>query len=87
MRTTVTLDDDIATRVKEIAHRRRTSFKQALNDLIKRGLARADLPAANDSTFVVQPHHGGFRPGVDSYKLNQLNDQLETEAFVRKSVR
>jgi hypothetical protein len=31
---------------------------------------------------VVQPHAGGFRPGIDPGKLNQLVDELEVDDFV-----
>jgi hypothetical protein len=31
---------------------------------------------------VVQPHAGGFRPGIDPDKLNQLVDELEVGDFV-----
>jgi hypothetical protein len=37
--------------------------------------ARPDKPAP----YTVQPHAGGFRPGIDPGKLNQLVDQLEVE--------
>ncbi|HMG21557.1 MAG TPA: hypothetical protein VK607_09585 [Kofleriaceae bacterium] len=32
--------------------------------------------------FTVQPHAGGFRPGIDAGKLNELVDQLEVEDFL-----
>ena len=35
--------------------------------------------------FVVEPHSGGFLPGVDQARLNQLADQLEAEEFSRKA--
>lgn len=84
MRTTVTLDRDVAARLKELAHRRRSSFKATLNDALRRGLAsqeRATAPAP----FVVEPHKGGFRPGIDPAKLNQLADQLEADDFTSEA--
>ena len=86
MRTTVTLEPDLAKKVKVLAHRRGLSFKQALNEVIRRGLAppaHPDKPAP----YTVQPHVGGFRPGIDPGKLNQLVDQLEVEDFVAKAQR
>lgn len=79
MRTTVTLEPQLAAKLKELAHRRRASFKQTLNDALRRGLAgqrRGEAPP-----FVVTPHRGGFRPGVDPARLNQLVDELDVEAF------
>ncbi len=86
MRTTVTLEPDLAERLKELAHRRRTSFKKILNEAIRRGLA-AHEAARHEEPFVVQPHAGGFRPGVDPEKLNQLVDELEVEDFVAEARR
>ncbi|OFX21527.1 MAG: hypothetical protein A2V77_05270 [Anaeromyxobacter sp. RBG_16_69_14] len=86
MRTTVTLDPDVATKLKQLAHKSRRSFKAVLNESLRRGLA-AQARSATASPFVVEPHSGGFRPGVDPAKLNQLVDQLETEDFARESHR
>ncbi len=79
MRTTLTLDDDIADSLKEQARLLNAPFKRIVNDVLRRGLspgAQEDRPV-----FRVTPLHGGFRPGVDPLKLNQLNDELETQAF------
>ena len=84
MRTTVTLEPDLAARLKEYAHRRRTSFKAVLNTLLRRGLT-AQEPRASRRRFAVEPHSGGFKPGIDPARLNQLADQLETEDFVRET--
>lgn len=84
MRTTVTLDPDVAAKIKDLAHRHKASFKATLNDVLRRGLsAGASRPKADP--FVVRPHAGGFRPGIDVGKLGQLVDQLETEDFVREA--
>ena len=84
MRTTVTLDGDVAEKLDAYAHRKRLSFKKALNELLRRGLqARERSPGRR--RFQVVPHHGGFRPGVDPGRLNQLVDELEVQDFVRKS--
>ena len=83
MRTTVTLDADVAARLKRLAHRRQSSFKETLNDVLRRGLAAQER--ASPAPFVVAPHSGGFKPGVDPAKLNQLLDQLEVEDFARET--
>lgn len=85
MRTTVTLDDDVASRVKELAHVRRTSFKEALNEVLRRGLNAQDLEGAAEPRFEVRPHPGGFRPGVDPRRLNQLVDELEVRDFLEEA--
>lgn len=82
----MTLEPDLAKKVKALAHRRGLSFKQALNEVLRRGLtspSRSTPPAK----YRVEPHDGGFRPGIDPGKLNQLADQLEVEDFIAKAQR
>jgi hypothetical protein len=86
MRTTVTLEPDLAKKVKALAHRRGLSFKQALNEVIRRGLTRPVQQGAR-TKYTVHPHMGGFRPGIDPGKLNQLVDQLEVEDFIAEAQR
>ena len=85
MRTTVTLEPDLAKKVKALANRRKLSFKQALNEVIRRGLTLPDRQ--QQPRFTVQPHAGGFQPGIDPGKLNQLVDQLDVEEFIAKAQR
>jgi hypothetical protein len=82
MRTTLTLEPDLAKKLKDLAHRRGQSFKQTLNEVVRRGLA-AQEARPKKARYVVTPHRGGFRPGIDPRKLNQLADELEVEDFVR----
>ena len=84
MRTTLTIEDDLAHRLRERARLLNLPFKQVVNDALRRGIS----PAASHEPaprFKVNPIHSGFAPGVDPLKLNQLNEQLETEAFARPS--
>ncbi len=82
MRTTLTLDDDVAALLREEAHRSKRPFKQVVNQAIRLGLRASG--AAERKRFEVRPHAFGFRPGVDVDKLNQLVDQLEVESFAEK---
>lgn len=84
MRTTVTLEPDVAAKLKELAHRRRMPFKAVLNEILRSGLSK-QTGAAQKKPFVVKPHAGGFRPGIDPNKLNQLVDELEASDFVREA--
>jgi len=82
MRTTVTLEPDVAAKVKELAHRRRASFKETLNDVLRRGLSSQAGMREPGERYIVEPHAGGFRPGIDPAKLNQLVDDLDVAEFV-----
>lgn len=77
MRTTVTLEPDLALQLKQRMRQRKIPFKQALNEVLRTGLAvdhRRPTPR-----FRVEPHSFRFRPGIDLDKLNQLADELEAE--------
>jgi hypothetical protein len=75
----------VAAKLKELAHRRRASFKATLNDVLRLGLTAPTGKHSQDEPFVVKPHGGGFRPGIDPVKLNQIVDQLEVEDFAGKA--
>ncbi len=86
MRTTLTLDDDLAVSLKERARLLDVPFKQVVNDALRRGLS----PAAEDAQmprYRVSPLPGGLVPGVDPLRLNQLNDQIEIDELLAKDAR
>ncbi len=84
MRTTLTLDDDVATRVQERMHAQHSTLKATINDLLRRGLSAQDVAEAQPA-FVVRPHAAGFVAGVDPARLNQLIDDLDADEFNHKS--
>ena len=83
MRTTLTLDDDLAKDLTKLARRLGVSFKEVVNDAIRRGISLGDRPDATATPFVVEPQACGLRPGIDAAGLNRLVDDLETEDFLR----
>ena len=84
MRTTLTLDDDVAAKLDQIRRRNRTSFKETVNAVLRRGLAAQERRPAAARRFRVETFRSPFRPGVDPMRLNQLADELEAEAFTRQ---
>ena len=86
VRTTLTLDPDVVQRLKGRVAAGNASFKQVVNDTLRRGLAAEPKPKPK-KPFRVIPIPGGFKPGIDPHKLNQLLDQLEVEDFVAKERR
>jgi len=79
MRTTLTLDDDVATRLKELARRKKMSLKEAVNTVLRRGLVAQQGRQRDARPFRVEVFHSPFRPGIDPLRLNQLADELEIE--------
>jgi hypothetical protein len=81
MRTTVTLDEDVAANLKQKARERGVPFKVVLNDAVRVGLARGSPPSRR---FRVQARPMGVRPGVNLDKALRLADELEDAEIVRK---
>ena len=86
MRTTLTLEDDVAARIRQEMRRTGGGPKRVVNDALRRGLGLVAAPSKG-SRFVVTPHSFGLAAGVDRDRLNQLADQLEAEAAVERSRR
>lgn len=59
--------------------RGKASFKQVVNDALRRGL-EVEVPKST-KPFRVTAHSFGLRAGIDIHKLNQLADDLEIETF------
>jgi hypothetical protein len=53
-----------------------------VNAAIRRGLALGEPPAqTREQAFVVHPQACGLMPGIDPWRFNQLQDQLDLEQF------
>jgi hypothetical protein len=83
MRTTVTLDPDVAMNIKKRMAEKQLTFKQTVNQTLRDGL-KASAKEKKKAPFKVIPHSFGFKPGIDQNKLSQLLDQMDAEEFVRK---
>ena len=84
MRTTLTLDDDIAEFLKEQSRLLNKPFKQVVNDFIRRGMSPSS--GQNDRPpFQITPNKSGLKVGIDPRRLNQLADELEVEDFLHDS--
>ncbi len=83
MRTTLSLDDDLAGLLKRRARELGISFKESVNRAIRAGLGEAATPRRREAPKTIS-HSFGFRPGIDLDKLGQLADELEAESFVEK---
>ena len=83
MRTTLTLDDDIAALIKERALVEGASFKQIVNQVMRSGLLERHGSRSKLKTPRTQPHAFGFRNSIDFNKMNSLADELEIAEIVR----
>ncbi|MBM4269124.1 MAG: DUF2191 domain-containing protein [Deltaproteobacteria bacterium] len=76
MRTTLTLDDDVAARLRSESKRSGRSFKEMVNDCLRRGL-EAGRPKQPKRAFKVRARALGIRPGVDYDNVGDLLEQIE----------
>ena len=73
MRTTLTLDDDIARQLNRLAHSRESSFKAIVNEALQRGLSEMTAPPEPKPYRTRAQSLGAFR-GVDPARLGQSDD-------------
>jgi predicted transcriptional regulator len=81
MRTTVTLDPDVAAKLQQTARERGVSFKAALNDAVRAGIGgdgRSARPYRMPSRWM------GVREGVDLDHAGRLLGELEDAEVIRK---
>ena len=83
MRTTLTLEPDVARRLEEETKRKGRGLKAVVNEALRRGFG---LPTASEPPpeFKVEPHSYGFKPGIDLDRINQLADEIEAQETARK---
>ena len=81
MRTTLTIEDSLARKLKSLAQRSGRSFKQVVNDAIRAGLVQR--PKVKPYRLRPTPL-GGAMPGVDLRKALQIAEALEDLEIARK---
>ena len=81
MRTTVDIDPDVAAKLRQTAHERGITFKEALNLALRAGLTGQ---SRGPRSYRVRPRRLGLRPGVELDKALRLAAALEDEEIVRK---
>lgn len=86
MRTTLTLDHDVADALRKHMKRTGHGLKITINDAIRLGL-RVGGRSPRRQRFKVQSHAFGVRPGIDLDRINQLVDELDAEDAARKIIR
>ena len=80
MRTTMTLDEDVAQQIRRVMAERGSGFKETVNELLRRGLRAHDHMEA----YVAPTYALGVRPGIDLDHALRLVGELEDAEFVRK---
>jgi hypothetical protein len=86
MRTTVTLDDDVAAALARRRAERGTGLRQEINELLRAGLSATSQPSANAGENYELPT---FDPGraliADHRELKALLDEEDVARALRRS--
>jgi len=80
MRTTLTIDDDVLERARDIAERLRTPFKTVVNEALRTGLDQVEQ-SAKRRDYKTEPHKMGLRQGCNLDNIQELLAQTEGEDF------
>lgn len=76
MRTTLTLDPDVARQLEKEMRRTGKGLKASVNDALRRAFT-SPAAAAAVPKFVVNARPLGLRPGLDLDNIGELLDQIE----------
>jgi hypothetical protein len=78
MRTTLTLDPDIAAKARQGAAKLRRPFKEVVNAALRIGLDEVLKPSPA-KTYRTKPHSMGLRPGLSYDNIAELLEVAEGE--------
>lgn len=84
MRTTLTLDDQLAKSLQEYARQNRQSFKEVVNQSLAAGLSIMERPTQPAPYRLTPASMGQLRIGNNLNKALDLADQFEDEAIIVK---
>ena len=77
MRTTMTLDDDVAAKLKAEARRSGRSFRETVNEMLRRGLSTRHSALPKEPFKVVARDLGKLLPGLTLDSVADLLEQVE----------
>lgn len=77
MRTTLTLDEDVAARLKAEARRTGKTFKDTVNDALRRSLSTSRRRSPEARFRVEARDLGRLRPGLSLDNVSDLVEQVE----------
>ena len=78
----MTLDDDVAARLKRVARERGISFKEALNRAVRAGLGGEQ--GAPPTAFATPSRPLGLRAGIDLTRAVSAASAMEDEELIRR---
>lgn len=77
MRTTLTLDDDVAAKLRAEARRSGRPFRDVVNDALRRGMLGLRSPLPRQPFHAAVRDLGALRPGLSLDNVAALLEQVE----------
>ena len=77
MRTTLTLDEDVAAKLKTEMRRSGKSFRDIVNDTLRHGLVKKRVATRRRPFRVEERDLGNLRPGLSLDNVGELLEQIE----------
>jgi len=74
----LTLDEDVAQRIKNLAAKLKKPFKVVLNETLRKGLDQVEKPQKRRNYQTI-PHEMGLREGLSIDNIQELLAQVESE--------
>ena len=79
MRTTLTIDDDVAAALERLRKSRDTSFKEIVNDVLRRGLREVSSPPKQEKPYRMQTANLGPSKIGSLDKISEVLALIEGE--------
>jgi plasmid stability protein len=77
VRTTLTLDDDVAAKLQTRARRTGRAFREVVNDTLRRGLASVPASAPRRPFKINARDLGDVQPGLSLDNIEELIERVE----------
>jgi hypothetical protein len=77
MRTTLTLDDDVAAKLKAESRRAGRPFREVLNETLRRGLTHRRIATPRQPFRINARDLGNLKPGLSLDNVAELVEQVE----------
>ena len=78
MRTTLSIDNDVLERARDVAAKKKTPFKTVINEALRAGLNQVEQPAGRQS-YKTKSHAMGLKTGRNLNNIQELLAQIEGE--------
>ncbi len=80
VRTTLTIEDDVLERARELSKKRHSPFRLIINEALRAGLQAVEKPSLS-RVYQSEPSKMGLKPGRNLDNIQELMAQIEGEEF------